>query len=168
MSVVSGQLVQNKISAGSVGQFGQGLRTFVPQFQVCPARYAFDQYGRDAPADSINTETCPGGFPAALRISVENSLRPFVSPTYFNLPIGISGGADTLFGQVNVNRKTAFGFQDLIPVPIDATAGLPGQKNINTDSFYGVIANKYMGGATPTPVYSAAPAVEAFRYNRRR
>ena len=155
MSVVSGQLLQNKISAGSVGQFGQGLRTFVPQFQVCPARYAFDQYGRNASPDSIDTETCPGGFPADLRISVENSLRPFVSPTYFNLPIGISGGTDTLFGHVNVNRKSAFGFQDIVPI------------NMNEDPLVaqGVIGSRFSGNARLTPTYTNP---EQFRYRRNR
>jgi hypothetical protein len=152
MSITSNQLLQNKVSAGGVGQFGQGLRTFVPQFQVCPARYAYDQYGRDAPPDSINTETCPGGFPADLRISVENSLRPFVSPTYFNLPIGISGGSDTLFGRVNVNRKSAFGFQDMIQVDM----------NVNPLMAQGTIGSRFYGGVQPTPVYTNP--VENFQY----
>ena len=102
MSVVSGKLLQQKISAGQVDAFGQSLRTFVPMFQICPPRGAFDQYGRDAPPQSIDTQTCPGGFPSLARIEVENSLRPFISPLYFNLPIGISGGADTMFGRVNI------------------------------------------------------------------
>ena len=119
------------------------MRTFVTQFQVCPARYAFDQYGRNAPADSINTETCPGGFPADLRISVENSLRPFVSPTYFNLPVGISGGMDTMYGQVNINRKSALGFQNMIPVDVTQ----------NSDAMYGAIGSKYLGASSPYATY---------------
>ena len=155
MSIVTGQLLQNKISAGSVGQFGQGLRTFVPQFQVCPARYAYDQYGRTAPPDSIDTETCPGGFPAELRISVENSLRPFISPNYFNLPIVISGGTDTLFGHVNTNRKSAFGFQDMIPI------------DMNKDPLQaqGVIGSRYLGNTNLNPVYENPK--EEFRFYRR-
>ena len=105
---VSSQLVQNKISAGSVAAFGQSLRTFVPEFQVCPPRGAFDYAGRDAPSDSINTQGCPGTYPSSLRIEVENSLRSFVSPTYFNLPIGITGGADTMFGQTSTSRQQGF------------------------------------------------------------
>ena len=131
MSIVNGQLVQQKISAGSVAAFGQSLRTFVPQFQVCPDRGTFDYVGREAPPDSIDTQTCPGGYPSSLRIEVENSLRPFISDTYFNLPIGISGGADPLFGQMSVSRQNAFGYSTNIDIPMDITAGMSGQKNLN-------------------------------------
>lgn len=151
MSIVQGKLLQTKISAGSVGQYSQGLRTFVPEFQVCPSRYSFDQYGRDAPPDSIDTQTCPGAFPSSLRIDVENSLRPFVSPTYFNLPVGISGGSDTMFGHVNTGRLSAFGYQDMYDVgkvyqvPY-AEGGFAGQKNVNMDTV-NFAAHKYMGNA---------------------
>jgi hypothetical protein len=159
MSVVSGKLVQTKISAGSVAEFGQSLRTFVPQFQVCPARGAFDYAGREAPPDSIDTQKCPGAYPSSLRIEVENSLRPFVSPTYWNLPLGISGNADTMFGRQNTSRLSAFGYQQTLPVPIDQLAdGEYGQKNIiNWDgSSMGVgnSAQKYMGSLTAQPTFN--------------
>ena len=181
MSVISGQLVQTKISAGSVGEFGQSLRTFVPDFQVCPARPAFDYAGREASPDSINTQQCPGAFPASLRIDVENSLRPFVSPTYFNLPIGISGNADTMFGQQATSRLSAFGYQQNIPINIDdlAQGSYAGQKNINTDISsmgYGNIAQKYTGNLSLTPQFGSADnlaeveaqaSAEQFRFLRR-
>jgi hypothetical protein len=159
MSVVSGQLVQTKISAGSVGSFGQSLRTFVPQFQICPSRGAFDYAGREAPPDSIDTQTCPGAYPSSLRIEVENSLRPFVSPTYFNLPIGISGNADTLFGRQNTSRLSAFGYQQTVPVPIDQMAAgeYDGKNIVNFDGgAMGVAtaAQKYMGSLKASPQFS--------------
>jgi hypothetical protein len=158
MSVVSGQLLQTKISSGSVASFGQSLRTFVPQFQNCSSRGSFDQYGREAPPDSIDTQTCPGAFPSSLRIEVENSLRPFVSPTYWNLPIGISGNADTMFGRQNTSRLSAFGYQQSLPIPIDQLAdGKFQNKNIiNWDGSSMGVANaaqKYMGSLDASPSF---------------
>jgi hypothetical protein len=152
MSIVRGQLVQDKISSGGVAQFGQGLRTFVPGFQVCPERPAFDYVGREAPADSIDTQTCPGAYPATLRIEVENSLRPFVSAQYFNLPLGISGGtADTMFGQMSTTRMNAFGYREDVPIPVDDIQ-YAGMKNINTNALaFGQSAQKFAGNAIPTP-----------------
>ena len=178
---ITAQLIQTKISAGSVGEFGQSLRTFVPEFQVCPARPAFDYAGREAAPDSINTLQCPGAFPASLRIDVENSLRPFVSPTYFNLPIGISGNADTMFGQQATSRLSAFGYQQNIPINIEdlAQGSYAGQKNINTDISsmgYGNVAQKYTGNLSLTPEFGSADnlaevqaqaATEHFRFLRR-
>jgi hypothetical protein len=159
MSVVNGQLVQNKISAGSVAGFGQSLRTFVPEFQVCPPRGAFDYAGREASADSIDTERCPGGYPASLRIEVENSLRSFVSPTYFNLPIGISGGADTMFGQMSTGRMNAFGYSADIPLPVDISQGGAGQKlaqqyGITQPDVLSQLASKYAGNQIVTPTFN--------------
>ena len=148
MSVVSGQLVQTKISAGSVASFGQSLRTFVPEFQVCPVRPAFDYVGRSASPDSLDTQTCPGAYPASLRIDVENSLRPYISPTYFNLPVGISGGADTMFGNISTGRPTAFGFDVDINVPMTYSG-----KAGNNEATLSAYAQKYTGNASATPVY---------------
>ena len=158
MSVISGQLLQTKISSGAVAEFGQSLRTFIPQFQSCPARAGFDTYGREAPPDSIDTQSCPGAYPSSLRIEVENSLRPFVSPTYWNLPIGISGNADTLFGRQNTSRLSAFGYQQSLPIPIDQLAdGKYQQKNIiNWDGASMGVANaaqKYMGSLKTVPTF---------------
>jgi len=166
MSVVNGQLVQTKITAGSVGEFGQSLRTFIPQFQVCPPRAAFDYAGREAPEDSLNTQTCPGAYPSSLRIEVENSLRPFVSPPYFNLPIGIGGTADTMFGRQNTSRIGAFGYAQPLDIPIDNLDQYQyaGGKLVNTDlgaAAYSDIAKKYTGGIIPTPTVS-----EGFRYKK--
>ena len=148
MSIVSGQLVQTKISAGSVASFGQSLRTFVPEFQICPNRPAFDYVGRSAPSSSIDTQTCPGAFPASLRIDVENSLRPFISPTYFNLPVGISGGQDTLFGQPSTGRASAFGFDTDINVPVTYSG-----KSGNNEATLSAYAQKFTGNASVTPYY---------------
>ena len=168
MSVTSGQLVQTKISAGSVAGFGQSLRTFVPEFQVCPPRGAFDYAGREAPADSIDTQACPGGYPSSLRIEVENSLRPFVSDTYFNLPIGISGGADTMFGQMSTGRLNAFGYRADIPMPVDITSGAQGQKlaqeyGVGQQDVLTLLASKYAGNQQINPTYGGP---EAFRYRK--
>ena len=153
MSVLSGQLLQQKISSGQVGSFGQSLRTFVPAFQICPPRGAFDTYGRDAPPQSIDTQTCPGGFPSLARIEVENSLRPFISPLYFNLPIGISGGADTMFGRVNISRPNAFGNIDNIEVPMtDTDNAFLGAQNVdNVAPFVSDIASTYYGNVMVSP-----------------
>ncbi len=157
MSIVSGKLLQTKITAGSVAEFGQSLRTFVPQFQVCPARGAFDYAGREAPPDSIDTQRCPGAYPSSLRIDVENSLRPFVSPTYFNLPLGVSGNADTMFGSQNVSRLSAFGYQQTYPIPLQELAnGQYDNKNIiNWDGAsmgMGNAGQKRMGSLTTQPI----------------
>jgi hypothetical protein len=154
MSIVQGQLVQTKISAGSVAGFGQSLRTFVPEFQVCPTRPAFDYVGRSASPDSIDTETCPGAFPATLRIDVENSLRPFISPTYFNLPVGISGGADTMFGLMSTGRPTAFGFDVDINVPPTIGSKTGGEA---TESAYTSYAQKYAGNVSVNPKFGGKP-----------
>ena len=155
MSVIQGTLLQNKISAGGVSNFGQSLRTFVPQFQICPARGAFDTYGRDAAPQSINTQTCPGGFPSLARIEVENSLRPFISPLYFNLPIGISGGADTLFGRVNINRPNAFGSVDEVKVPIsDDNYYLGGQSTDSSAAELSDISSSYYGNVSVVPDFN--------------
>jgi len=184
MSVVNGKLIQQKISAGQVDAFGASLRTFVPAFQVCPPRGAFDQYGRDAPPQSIDTVTCPGGFPSLARIEVENSLRPFISPLYFNLPIGISGGADTMFGRVNINRPNAFGNIDEIKVNLTNTKGdFLGNQNVDAiaplvsdmgSTFYGnvMVSPNYNSygldkGGFPNRYSGYAAAVkpqESFRY----
>jgi hypothetical protein len=168
MSVVNGQLVQTKISAGSVAGFGQSLRTFVPEFQVCPPRGAFDYAGREAPADSIDTQACPGGYPATLRIEVENSLRPFVSDTYFNLPIGISGGADTMFGQMAGGRLNAFGYRADIPMPVDITSGAEGTKlaqqyGVGQQDVLTLLASKYAGNQQFTPTDKE---VETFQWKK--
>ena len=166
MSVVSGQLVQQKISSGGVANFGQSLRTFVPQFQVCPERPAFDYVGRSAPADSLDTQACPGAYPSSLRIEVENSLRPFISPEYFNLPIGISGGtSDTMFGQMTTTRMNAFGYREEIPIPVDEIQ-YAGMKNINSEALnMGSLAQKFGGNANVTPTISEVPAAH-LRYRR--
>lgn len=157
MSVVSGKLLQQKISAGQVDSFGASLRTFVPEFQICPPRGAFDTYGRDAPPQSIDTQTCPGGFPSLARIEVENSLRPFISPLYFNLPIGISGGADTLFGRVNVNRPNAFGNIDEIKVPLTNNQdSFLGARNVdNVAPLVSGIASTYYGNVSVSPDFDS-------------
>ena len=124
---ISSNLVQIKINSGGVGPFGASLATLHPELSPCAARYNFDQYGREAPAESIDTETCPGLYSAESRIEVENSLRPFLSPKYFGLPLGISGGADTLFGNAGSAGRTIDYVRD-----IDLSLGGMGTKNIQT------------------------------------
>lgn len=96
---VSNNLAATKIDVGSVGGFGQSLAILNPELSPCPARFSFDQYGRPAAPDSLDTTTCPGLYDPLVRIEVENSLRSYLSPRYFNLPQGISQGTDTMFGR---------------------------------------------------------------------
>jgi hypothetical protein len=112
MSVTS-NLAQVKINAGGVGPFAASLKTLNPELSGCGTRALYDQYGRPAPLDSIDSQSCPGLYSSSNRIEVENSLRSFLSPQYFNLPEGISGaysstaqGADTLFGNSTSSRRT--------------------------------------------------------------
>ena len=96
---VSNNLAATKIDVGSVGAFGQSLAILNPKLSACPARFSFDQYGRPAAPDSLDTTTCPGLYDPSERILVENSLRSYLSPRYFNLPQGLSQGTDTMFGR---------------------------------------------------------------------
>ncbi len=96
---VSNNLAATKIDVGSVGAFGQSLAILNPKLSACPARFSFDQYGRPAAPDSLDTTTCPGLYDPSDRILVENSLRSYLSPRYFNLPQGLSQGTDTMFGR---------------------------------------------------------------------
>ena len=111
---ISSNLVQVKINSGGVAAFSQSLPVLHPEISPCPDRFAVDQYGRPSDPSTIDTETCPGLFSASNRIDVENSLRPFLSPTYFNLPIGISGGGDTMFGNAG-SAGRAIDFTKEIP-----------------------------------------------------
>ena len=124
---ISSNLVQIKINPGGVAAFGQSLPILHPDLSPCSARYSVDQYGREAPPESIDTETCPGLYSATSRIEVENSLRPFLSPKYFGLPLGISGGADTLFGNAGSAGRTIDAVRD-----IELNLGAAGTKNIQT------------------------------------
>ena len=124
---ISSNLVQVKINSGGVGPFGASLATLHPELSPCAARYGYDNYGREAPPESIDTETCPGLYSAETRVEVENSLRPFLSPKYFGLPLGISGGADTLFGNAGLAGRTIDYVQN-----IDTNLGNFGNKNIST------------------------------------
>jgi hypothetical protein len=96
---VSNNLAATKIDVGSVAGFGQSLAILNPELSPCPARFSFDQYGRPAAPDSLDTTTCPGLYDPSERILVENSLRSYLSPRYFNLPQGLSEGTDTMFGR---------------------------------------------------------------------
>uniref|UniRef100_A0A6C0DM18 Uncharacterized protein n=1 Tax=viral metagenome TaxID=1070528 RepID=A0A6C0DM18_9ZZZZ len=96
---ISNNLQATKIDVGSVAGFGQSLSILNPELSPCPARYSFDQYGRPAAPDSLDTTTCPGLYDPSVRIQVENSLRSYLSPRYFNLPKGIDQGTDTMFGR---------------------------------------------------------------------
>ena|SRR5579872_1364454 len=98
----------------------QSERSLNPNYIIEPDRYPFDNYGRSAPWDSINTLTT--GMDPEYRIEVEESLRPQYS-YYLDVPQGLSGvsendqalipslykskaEADTL----GVNRYSYFGF----------------------------------------------------------
>ena len=88
---VSSNMATTKINAGGIAPFAASLQILNPQLSGCSERGLFDQYGRPAPIDSIDTQTCPGLYSAENRIEIENSLRPYMSERYFNAPQGISG-----------------------------------------------------------------------------
>ena len=88
-----------KINVGGVAAFGQSLAILHPELSPCGERYAFDQYGRPAAPDSLDTTTCAGRFDPYSRIKVENSLRSYLSPRYYDLPQGVNQGTDTMFGK---------------------------------------------------------------------
>jgi hypothetical protein len=101
MSSISSYLINNKNGGvDGIAQFSQGARTFVQQFNVCPARVASTQDGRMASAGSVNSLTAPGCFSSMPIIQNENSLRPVLAsnPMYKNIQIGVGGGQSTLFG----------------------------------------------------------------------
>ncbi len=99
MGSIANNIPSNKINVGGVSAFGQSLAILHPELSPCGQRYAFDQYGRPAPPDSLDTTSCPGRFDPSERIEVENSLRSYLSPRYYTLPKGIDQGTDTMFGR---------------------------------------------------------------------
>jgi hypothetical protein len=99
--MTSQYLINNQLgNVNGVAQFSQGARTFVPQFNVCPARVATTQDGRLASAGSVNALTAPGCFSPLPIIQNENSLRPVLAsnPMYKNIQMGVGGGIGTMFG----------------------------------------------------------------------
>jgi hypothetical protein len=110
VSGVSSFLLQNKINAGSVSEFSQGVRTFVPSLNVCPVANSVDQFGRPGGYGSLNTLSAPGCYSIQQTINTENSLRPVISshPLYKNIQAGIAGGVDTLYGMNNPGRGNMF------------------------------------------------------------
>ena len=112
MSIVQGKLSNQTISGvDSISNFSQAARTFVSQFNVCPARPAFDQFGRPSGYGALNTLNAPGCFSPMETILNENSLRPVLAsqPLYKNIQSGVGiGAADTLFGQRTPGRGNAF------------------------------------------------------------
>ena len=139
---ISSQLVQTKINSGGVAQYGASMSTLIPQLSPCADRYGFDQYGREASPDSVNSLTCPGVFSSMNRIDVENSLRPFLSPRYFDLPVGISGGADTMFGNAAIGgRISNAGWNTNLPITPDMLS----TKNVNGDLAFSALGQKYTG-----------------------
>jgi len=114
---ISNNLAATKIDVGSVGGFGQSLAILNPELSPCPARYSFDQYGRPAAPDSLDTTTCPGLYDPSVRISVENSLRSYLSPRYFNLPKGLEQGTDTMFGRTTSKGRNFLNIDTELPDP---------------------------------------------------
>ena len=142
---ISSQLVQTKINSGGVAQYGASMATLIPQLSPCADRYGFDQYGREASPDSINSLTCPGLYSSTNRLDVENSLRPFLSPRYFDLPVGISGGADTMFGNAAIGgRISNAGWNTNVPITPDMLS----TKNTNGELAFSALGQKYTGTTT--------------------
>ncbi len=160
---ISSQLVQTKINSGGIAQFGASMSTLIPELSPCGDRYGFDQYGREAPPDSVDSLTCPGLFSSEVRINVENSLRPFLSPRYFDLPIGISGGADTLFGNAGIGgRVSVSGYNQNVPIDISALSGA--NKNINANLAFTRLAQTTTGTTNYT-TSNQNPLQEGGSYN---
>jgi hypothetical protein len=103
-----------KINVGGVAAFGQSLAILNPELSPCGERYAFDQYGRPAAPDSINTTVCPGRFDPSERIEVENSLRSYLSPRYYSLPKGVNQGTDTMFGRGTTKGRNYLNTEETI------------------------------------------------------
>jgi hypothetical protein len=112
---ISNNLAATKIDVGSVAGFGQSLSILNPELSPCPARFSFDQYGRPAAPDSLDTTTCPGLYDPSVRIQVENSLRSYLSPRYFNLPKGITQGTDTMFGRTTSKGRNFLVIESELP-----------------------------------------------------
>jgi hypothetical protein len=112
---ISNNLAATKIDVGSVAAFGQSLAILNPELSPCPERYSYDQYGRPAAPDSLDTTTCPGLYDPSSRIAVENSLRSFLSPRYFNLPRGIDQGTDTMFGRTTSKGRNFLNVETELP-----------------------------------------------------
>lgn len=160
---ISSQLVQTKINSGGIAQFGASMSTLIPELSPCGDRYGFDQYGREAPPDSVDSLTCPGLFSSEVRINVENSLRPFLSPRYFDLPVGISGGADTLFGNAAIGGRVSIaGYNQNVPIEVSSLAGAT--KNINANLAFSRLAQNKTG-TTRWSVASQNPLEEGMSYN---
>ncbi len=101
MSDISSFMINSKrANVDGIAQFSQGARTFVQQFNVCPARVASTQDGRMASVGSVNALTAPGCFSPLPIIQNENSLRPVLAsnPQFKNVQLGVGGGASTMFG----------------------------------------------------------------------
>jgi hypothetical protein len=98
---VRSKLLQNKLNSGGIAAFGASIQTLVPQTSPCMNRQAVDQYGRPAPASSIDTLTCAGVFSPMPIITNENSLRSFLSPQYYNIAQGLEGTVDDLYANAD-------------------------------------------------------------------
>ncbi len=155
MSVTSTQ-PGSKINAGSIPGFASSLSTLYPETSACSQRYAYDQYGREADPNTIDAETCPGYFAASNRIEVENSLRPYLSAQYYNLPSGISGGSDTLFGSVATKGRLATVMSDQGKV-LEVSDLTGGNTKINGDMLLSKLGTK-VGGTQFQLAEGAAPA----------
>ena len=173
---ISSNLVQVKINSGGVAALSQSLPVLHPEISPCPDRFAVDQYGRPSDPSTIDTETCPGLFSASNRIDVENSLRPFLSPTYFNLPLGISGGGDTLFGNAG-SAGRAIDFTREVPAfatkNVQQNLGTTGQTLAqNADTLVRTAAQQNLGNVQINPNLEqgqTTPAgyIRLGNYNRR-
>ena len=137
---ISSNNPNTKISAGGVDGFGASLSILNPELSPCGDRFAFDQYGRPAAPDSLNTTVCAGRYDPMIRIEVENSLRSYASPRYYNIPQGLTGQGttDTMFG-----RRTSAGrnFLDTQQKPLNISEKLQ-QENINPDLVLTRLAEK--------------------------
>ena len=102
MGDISGNLNNFKLGGvGSIAEFSQGSRTFVPAFNNCIKANSVDQFGRPAGSGSLDTVSQGGCYSASTIMENENSLRSVLSsnPLYRNIQSGIgSGGGSTLFG----------------------------------------------------------------------
>ncbi len=116
---VSNNIPSNKINVGGVAAFGQSLAILHPELSPCGERYAFDQYGRPAPPDSLDTTSCAGRFDPSERIEVENSLRSYLSPRYYTLPKGVDQGTDTMFGRGITKGRNQL---DTVPVQVNVAS----------------------------------------------
>jgi hypothetical protein len=130
-----------KVTTGNADQYAS-MRIYDPEAQVCPIRSNFDDYGRWAAHDSINTYA-PGCYSAMDRIDIENSHRPgyseYLNAWAINYPgVGYSDRENQMQMQTSNENKPYYDTQ----LGHTFSRGITGEEDVyvrnNQQSIYGV------------------------------